>query len=72
MAIRLSDDILEFVGRPNTYGFLSAVRAFAALLESNAIDKNDNGLYKWFEEKIAVDSTELRFTKKVHYDAFRI
>lgn len=40
MAIRLSDDILEFIGRPNTYGFLSAARAFVALLESNAIDKN--------------------------------
>ena len=40
MAIRLSDDILEFIGRPNTSGFLIAARAFVALLESNAIDKN--------------------------------
>ena len=40
MAIRLSDDILELDGRPNTSGILSTAGAFILLLESNAIDKN--------------------------------
>jgi len=40
MAIRLSDDILEFAGRPNTFGFLGGAPALVLFLDSNVIDKN--------------------------------